>query len=504
MLKNRFEEVAGKVIDQSSQEKAYEKDLEKKAGIYMFISIDLVNSTIFKTRYTEYWSFVIKSFYKIVTTVLGAEDSYRGVDSVRYIGKKEKYDSEKMKTDGFKVWKLVGDEVLLYHKIVSISEVLNTVRIVNYITRNIRELFVTNGKNHYEEDQVEFEKFSRIARMHLMAKTTIWCAKCGDEISYNWPNMFYDASNYLETSENCLDFLGPDIDAGFRLCGYAEKNKVIISPDLLALLSVQKESQEETELTGEIENCYRIVTYAALEAVWDKRKYPIFLYCPYNSEKEKNERWTELFEYDEIEESRLSSYINADERFYENKEYSFEKLDRIYKQLGRKEEIDDLKRYFKEQIVNLQNVKNLVRTDKHKFEFHISCACYNDKEDKIWIEKHKIHGLSFGCHRIAENHEYKDEMIKYYEEKNKVNICSLDENDLLSMYSLCRNNGKEEILGVILFANARPVQGIKSTQENGWYRLSSVESLMKDKKNKKIKEFDYVIQKIKEKKENVN
>ena len=153
MLKNRFEEVAGKVIDQSSQEKAYEKDLEKKAGIYMFISIDLVNSTIFKTRYTEYWSFVIKSFYKIVTTVLGAEDSYRGVDSVRYIGKKEKYDSEKMKTDGFKVWKLVGDEVLLYHKIVSISEVLNTVRIVNYITRNIRELIVTNSKNNKEYDQ---------------------------------------------------------------------------------------------------------------------------------------------------------------------------------------------------------------------------------------------------------------------------------------------------------------------------------------------------------------
>lgn len=74
----------------------------------MFISIDLVNPAIFKTRYTEYWSFVIKSFYKIVTTVLGVEDSYRGVDSVRYIGKKEKYDSEKMKTDGFKVWKLVG------------------------------------------------------------------------------------------------------------------------------------------------------------------------------------------------------------------------------------------------------------------------------------------------------------------------------------------------------------------------------------------------------------
>lgn len=213
MQKRTVEEIAQSFIDNKSVENWYGNDLGKMSGIYMFISIDLVNSTIFKTRYTQYWPFVIQAFYKIVTMTLGAENSYRDINSVKYIGTKDKFDSDKMKTGGFKVWKLVGDEVLLYHKIVSVSEILNTVRIMHYITDNIRQLFLTYAKKIFGDDTIKYEEFSRIAKRHLMAKTTIWCADCGAETSVKCPNMFYNASDYMETGGIYLDFLGPDIDA---------------------------------------------------------------------------------------------------------------------------------------------------------------------------------------------------------------------------------------------------------------------------------------------------
>lgn len=494
----KFADFAKEVVRHNDREERYASDLQKLSGVYMFISIDLVNSTIFKTRYTEYWSFVIQTFYNIVTTALGAEDAYRGLDVVEYVGTKAKFDSEKMKTGGFKVWKLVGDEVLLYHKIVSISEILNTVRIMYYITENIRELFITHGKKFFKGNDEEFENFERVARRQLMAKTTIWCAKCGTEgPSIEYPNIFYDTSNYMNISENCLDFLGPDIDAGFRLCSYAEKNKVIVSPNLVALLSVQKERKEEIELNGEIENCYRIVSYVELEDIWDKRLYPIFLYCPCNmgTTLEKQTKWEKLFEYDEIASSKLSGLIFSDEKFYEDKKYSYHELDRIYGDLGRNIEIKNLKEDFVEQINTLQETKNIVQQWNHRFEFHISCVCYYEKEEKIWIEKHENHGLSFGCKQIDVNNGYIEKIVKFYKEKHNVEITNPNNLEFLTFYSLYRNNKMEEILGVLFLADAKPKTGLTAKQENGWYGLKSIEKISKT--HKKIDVFDDVIKMIK-------
>lgn len=495
MPDNTFEKIAKDVVRTESEERLDLQAKENLSGIYVFISIDLVNSTIFKTRYTQYWPLVIRSFYNIVTSALGVEEAYRSKEAIGYIGTKEKFDSEKMKTKGFKVWKLVGDEVLLCHKIVSVSEVLNTVRIMHYITCNIMKLFVKKGKDFFKDDSKSFEEFSRIAQRHLSAKTTIWCAKCGEEITLDCPNMLYDSSNYMDSEGTYLDFLGPDIDAGFRLCRYAEKNKVIISPNLVSLLSTQMEKKEETELCGEIRSCFRIVSYVELEDVWEKRLYPVFLYCPQENGNMNNNNWKELFEYDEVKTSKLSKYIFEVDDFYNSKEYSYEKLDRIYRDLGRADEINSLKETFRNQTEQLLQVKNIIERPEHRFEFHIACACYNKEKKKIWIERHPVHGLSFGCIRIDMNHNYKEKVRQFYREKHRINICFEEELRFLSLYSVSRKNRKEEILGIIFLVDAEPISGVTAKQENGWYSFSGLQRLIRND-HKRINEFEDVIGKI--------
>lgn len=489
-FKDVYNEVQNAVV---SEEFTVTKEENNLSGVYVFISIDLVNSTIFKTRYTQYWPFVIQTFYDIVTNALGAEFTYRGTSPIKYIGKKEDFENEKMKTGGFKVWKLVGDEVLLYHKIVSVSELLNTIRIMDWVTNYIIELFISKGEVFFEKDSDHLNEFVRIAKRHLAAKTTMWAAYCGKQITLDSPNMYYDSSNYLESTGTYLDFLGPDIDAGFRLCKYAEKNKLIISPELMALLTIQIEANERAELAGEIEENFRIVTYVVLEDIWEKRLYPVFMYC--SRKKLKNEdkslRWRKMFEYDEVETSRLARYIFNDSYFLDNDEYSYKQLDTIYRDLGQYEEISELKKKFQDQIEVLGSIRNTISQENKKFEFHISCLCYDPRKKKIWIDNHKNHGWSFGCIKISMNHDYYQKVRQAYLKKYKIEIDFSSKSEFLSFYSVNRKNGIEEVLGIIFLVSAKPVNGAKSVKDQGWY---SIESIKKEAtKTKRINEFDDVI-----------
>lgn len=466
------------------------------SGIYLFISIDLVNSTIFKTRFTKYWSFVIQSFYDIVKTALGMETYNTRLQNKYYLDR-DVYDNQKIKTDGFRIWKLVGDEVLIYHKIVSVGEMLNTTQIMYEVTCGITKLFIGKAEDFFKTDNQSLKEFKNIAKRHLAAKTTMWIAKCGHEINLNFPNMFYDSSQYINFQETCLDFLGPDIDAGFRLCKYAEKNKVIISPGFMALLSVFSDTKKNG-FGIVISSAFRIVSYVELEDIWEKRLYPIFMYCPdVDNSAESLTKWKSLFEYDECSNSRLSDYIFREYDAFLTEEYSVKRLDKIYKELGRFDEIEDLKKDFITQIKLLENKTIKALVPYHKFEFHISCACYNSKQEKIWIENHKNHGLSFGCIMIDINHDYKKTVVEKYKEKHNIVIDFGSEEQFISFYSVNRKNNTEEILGIILFVEAVTINNNDYTQKNGWYTISALKKkIKKDNSIHRIAVFDKVIEKI--------
>ena len=112
-----------KNLKETNDNKDYDKSIESKKGIYIFISFDLVNSTLFKSRHMKKWPKFISSFYE---TVMSQFAVGRFRESSRNVA-----DDEMQRTGGFHLWKLIGDEVLLYHKVVSKEELYKTILHIN-------------------------------------------------------------------------------------------------------------------------------------------------------------------------------------------------------------------------------------------------------------------------------------------------------------------------------------------------------------------------------------
>ena len=196
----------------SSSDIAILKDSDSenpKKNIYVFISFDLVNSTKFKTNNDteKEWPYVINRFYEIIFHEL------------------------KSRIPQVNVWKYLGDEILLY---ASLSEI--------DCVYSIPENTYLTQKKVTSDLQNTFESLKKI---HLDIKSTVWMAgttelpktsfyKKTDSIFRNI-KIALPLQNYM-----AIDFIGPDMDIGFRVAKYAYHHKVVLSSDFAYLLLKMK------------------------------------------------------------------------------------------------------------------------------------------------------------------------------------------------------------------------------------------------------------------------
>ena len=88
---------------------AIKQDLAQ-SKVYLFFSFDLSESTTFKIEHPALWANVFANFYTKLLEILGVEN-YRGQSSIID-------DSNCVR----KLWKLIGDEVLIYIPIYRIND----------------------------------------------------------------------------------------------------------------------------------------------------------------------------------------------------------------------------------------------------------------------------------------------------------------------------------------------------------------------------------------------
>ena len=170
---------------------------------YVFFSFDLVNSTIYKNEQKEKWPIVFAQFYQIIREEI------------------------KKEFQGIKVWKYIGDEILFYKMLNSTEELFEIVhgsfKALNCTLKNLKNSF-------------------RDIFKPLSLKGTIWGAPVmhvrGEELKKlemeKSQNIALDV--VYENQVSLKDFMGPDIDIGFRISKYAEKEKLVISADLAYML----------------------------------------------------------------------------------------------------------------------------------------------------------------------------------------------------------------------------------------------------------------------------
>ena len=274
--------------------------LKTDKEIYLFISFDLVDSTVFKTKIENksIWQYVIFYFYDTFniakTTIL-----------------------KKMF-----VWKYIGDEIILCAKIDSIDELQDIPKkafeLQNKISKEIQERFKIKldikgalwlaPVVYYDRGQIE--EFNKNAK-----------SKGSNRIKNNiYKNIKIILNNGLVPT---YDFLGPDIDTGFRIAKYAYKNKIILSAEYAYLLLKQLDEAEKKKI--------KIVSFEHLKGVWDDRAYPIIWY--YNDWSNINDD----FEYDEYKKNNIIRDIKN------RKDLSY--LETVFKQLTK---LDEIKKFLEE------------------------------------------------------------------------------------------------------------------------------------------------------------
>lgn len=491
-------------------EEKYKKFVESMEGIYIYISFDLTNSTLFKSRHRDLWPEFISSFYESVAKEFGLGKNIIWTEGNSFI---TKYSKEIQKTGGFHLWKLIGDEVLLYHKVISKDELYDTILFIDskrkVLVHKTIEAFLEKksfqaGKrnNGEEEGNTKEEEYKRLFCQYFEIKTTVWigsCANNASEISLDKPNVIYDSMALDGDELNQIDFLGPDIDEGFRLCKYSEKKQMLVSPKLVYLLLLAYEKDKNHDKLSVINLNFRIVNYAEMSGVWEQRLYPLIMFCQNkDGQSDSLDLWKKQFEYDSFENSFLYKNIEEyGEAFFQNERFSIRNLKKIYQNVARDLEMVSMLETLERQeesveVLAQEGMKGIERT---KFEFHISCLCYDNKEEKLWVTNHKTHGWSFGCIEIKNNEEVYEFVEKAYEEKYGLNVKIEEDCPLLSFYTAKRVPLSEgSILGVVILVEHVKVKETKDNTDARWMTFEEAVAL----NGTRLKEFDSILSKAQE------
>lgn len=247
---NKIDELKLEFAHLSSQNN---KKKKRKEGVYLFIAIDLVKGTEFKIRNND-WLKTFTSFYNNSENL------------------KEKLNN-KLSGNEIKVWKTIGDEVVFYIKVLNENELI---KIVSSLLPVVNKL---EKKINKDNDILHNLKYDKIG-----LKSTVWIAHVRELLIDNYSDLskidFHSDSekefnNYMIKVHNTIDFLGPEIDLGFRLSKYGHSNTVVIGAKLASVLYSLKNKKS-------INNNYlkdiHIVDFQKLKGIWRDKVYPIIWY----------------------------------------------------------------------------------------------------------------------------------------------------------------------------------------------------------------------------------
>ncbi|MEW6237308.1 MAG: NUDIX domain-containing protein [Candidatus Omnitrophota bacterium] len=378
-------------------------------GFYIFFSFDIANSTRYKTiskqSGPESWPVMMHRFYEYIANGL-----------------------KKRLQDSINIWKFVGDEVLLYKKINKIEEAIKCIEISYSLMHDVIN-FLHN----------EFPD----AKTHLSIKSVLWCADVKYVLPQNSEELKGPIKNIaiLQESVNgltksvLLDFLGPDVDIGFRIAKCATQRRLVISSDLAYIITLKSKK---------LRNKLFIISYEPLKGIWDGRPYPIIWY---------EEDWSNIkdsFLYDE-------HYNNEFVKKIRENSYRFEPISclvKVYNDLDRKDDMDELIQYLLKKSDTQSDHLEIPKA--YSVEVHCVAVCF-DKEGKILIAKRARdknrfpNRWEFGCGQLAINETFEKCLSRNYKKDFGVELSFDDKLIPISSY-IIEDNDRRKIPGVIFIA----------------------------------------------------
>ncbi|MDR0857265.1 MAG: hypothetical protein LBM76_02665 [Mycoplasmataceae bacterium] len=252
-------------------------------GFYLFLSLDLVNSTLYKTKDPDWSELFIKIYGDTVEIV-------------------------KQLIPTITLWKTLGDELLFYIKIDSQKQLVDVFNKIYLIAQKGNKYLTKLSPPNI--------------KTKLAYKTTVWSGMVNstlgkDRSKWKYLNLILPGL----VSKDTLDFIGPDIDTGFRIAKAAFRNIVVVDAKLASILN---------KIMPQFNSKARIVYFEQFKGVWDNRHYPIVWY---------SDDWQKLpntFNYEDKFNSRIVMWIESENI---SKFRNVSDLERIFKELGKATEV---------------------------------------------------------------------------------------------------------------------------------------------------------------------
>lgn len=391
-------------INDLSKKKRNKRKTESKKDIVLFFSFDVVNSTLYKTINYYGWAQVLNLLFK------------------------ELREEVRKKIPGSEMWRVLGDEAIF------IKTIRDEEELREYINKIFSIMILTifklkKGIFFNFDSNFELMKLQNI----LSLKTVAWIAAVNDIGDISNKNIIQeDIDNIFEryhSSEGyeIFEFLGNDIDTGFRLAKQTQEGRMVLSYELACLISQKTESL----------SYLHIVTYRKLKGVWKDKLYPIIWYHDPKAYLDIYKRELSLgdsFTFDACDESDLikeyydnrnfdkKETIIRDNRMFTEPYYA---LNKILQDRGLTEKIEYLQQLIKESTHDHARYINV-----NIMQIHCVAVCF--KKEKLGIQilvaqrlntREKFAGYwEFGCSKAAIDKSIAEKIKEDYKQDFNINI----------------------------------------------------------------------------------
>ena len=392
-----------KELDQEEKEpKSQKKKKKAKKNVVLFFSFDIVNSTLYKTINYYGWAQVLNLLFK------------RLREEVRN------------NLEGSEMWRVLGDEAIFIIKI----------RDEEHLQVCVRKIFGIMISTIYALKKGEFFNHNNnLMKLQniLSLKVATWIAAVNNIGDVDDKDILQeDIDNIFEcyTSQEgnkIFEFLGNDIDTGFRIATQTQEGRMVLSYELAYLIC---------QRTGCLSNLH-IVTYKKLKGVWKNKLYPIIWYHDpgaYLDVYKKEVQLEESFTFDACEESELiKEYFynrdvnKKDKIIYNDKMYidPFYALNKILQDRELEEKINHL-----QQLIKNQTYDQTKYIDMELMQIHCVAVCFKKEENKIKIlvakrgeerKKHKEE-WEFGCAKAVIDKSIAERIKEEYKQDFNIDI----------------------------------------------------------------------------------
>lgn len=454
-------------------------------GVTLFFSFDIVNSTDYKQKNPLHWP---KRINRILDFIK------KNVNEL---------------LPGSEIWRILGDEIIfimpvqnlevLYGMILAIRKILvQTIdEIHSWDNNGILSLkavawvaFITDNVNEDVSDNVNTAG-----------------EQSGESKWYNYSLIYHIDSIH---GRYISEFIGNDIDCGFRLRDYSVKGMLFVSFELAFLINKEIQKSNNSNNSGaENQNLFlQILGFKKLKGIWNNRPYPI-IWC---SLSKNNEVLLSDITYDLFESNSLISEFKSNlngNGIYPS--YYFTDINKALKKIcadmGLNDKIEFL---IKQMSTKERQIASDLLRDDDLLQFHLVAVCCDVEQEKVLvIKRNSIRSIlpgywEFGCAKVQKDKTIEESLqekyakdflnLKFHIQKSKTRI---DSPVPYALFEIPNSSGNKSDKGVIIMAKVDNAKGVSLNNDKHseirWIGKEDVDKFCQEESGFLVSDFEDTI-----------